>query len=401
MGKLAIRGGMPLRSKPWPTWPVFDKREIDAVGEVVRSGKWGHVSAPEAKTVAFENEFSAYHGVNYAICVTNGSVALEVPLRAAGIGYGDEVITPPTTWVATNQAAVLVGADPVFVDVDPDTYCLDPRKIEDAITSRTRAIIVVHLGGYLGDMDTIMAIARKRNLVVIEDCAQAHGSRLGGRLVGTFGDFGAFSFEKTKLMTSGEGGAVITNRHDWGNYAFSFANASMAYGQKGRFSGKIEGWNARMTEFQAVILSVQLLRLEEHRRKRAENAEYLRARLSQIEGISPLRQDPGQNYFSYIFKYDSRCFKDVSVWKFREAFLAEGMPCFSSASHQYPVYRSPVFRSPRRDYANVFCPVAERAFEQEAVGLRATFALLGEKSEMDDIVEAVLKIKENIEELRG
>jgi len=401
MGKLAIKGGSPLRTKPWPTWPVFDEREISAVGEVVRSGKWGHCMNPEAKTVAFEREFSAFHGLNYAVSVTNGSVALEIPLRSAGIGYGDEVITPPTTWVATNQAAVMAGADPVFVDVDPDTYCLDARKIEEAITSRTRAIIVVHLGGYVADMNAIMAISRKRNLVVIEDCAQAHGSHCGGKLVGTFGDFGAFSFEKTKLMTAGEGGAIVTNHHAWGNYAYSFANASMAYGNQGRFPGKIEGWNARMTEFQAAILSVQLSRLEEHRRRRAENADYLTARLSQIDGISALRQDPGQNYFSYIFKYDSRRFKDVSVWKFREAFLAEGMPSFSSASHQYPVYRSPVFRSPRRDYTNVFCPVAERAYEEEAVGLRATFALLGEKADMDDVGDAVLKVKDNIEELRG
>ena len=365
MAKLAICGGEPLREKPFPSWPVFDDRERSAISQVLESGKWGHAHSPESRTVAFERAFAEYHGVSYAVSVTSGSTALEIPLRAAGIGYGDEVITPPTTWVATNLAPVMIGADPVFVDVDPDTYCLDPDKIEEAITPKTKAIVVVHLGGYLCDMDRINEVATRHHLVVIEDCAQAHGSRYKGKLVGTIGDFGSFSFEKSKLMTAGEGGMAITNHHNWGKYAYSLANAGALYGgQPGRYDGgSIPGWNARMTEFQAAILSVQLTRLEEHRRKRAENAAYLKEKLSQIEGISTLRQDPNQNYYSYIFKYDARHFQDVSVWRFREAVAAEGVPCFSSASHQFPVYRSPVFMSPRRSYRHINCPVAERAFE--------------------------------------
>ena len=159
-------------------------------------------------------------------------------------------------------------------------------------------------------------------------------------------------------------------------------------------------WNARMTEFQAAILLVQLARLEQHKKKRIENAEYLREKLSQIEGIKPLRQSSEQNYYSYIFRYDASYFEDVPVAKFRKALQAEGIPSFSSPSHQPPVYRAPAFYSPRKDYRDVHCPVAEKAFIQEAVGMPASGTLLGERKDMEDIVKAILKIKENIDELR-
>jgi len=250
-------------------------------------------------------------------------------------------------------------------------------------------------------MDRIMEIARRHNLVVIEDCAQAHGSRYKGRLVGTIGDFGTFSFVDSKLMASGEGGMVITNNDEWGNYAYSFTYASRRYDGKGWYPSRIAAWNQRMSEFQAAILLIQLERLEEQRKKRVKNAEYLKERLSEIEGITPLKQSPEQNYYSYIFKYDPRYFDGVSVWKFRFALEAEGIPCFSSASHQHPAYRSPCFYSPRRDYRDVFCPVAEKAFEEEAVGIPASGVLLGEEEDMEDIVRAILKIKENISSLHS
>ena len=146
---------------------MFDDRERRAVSQVLESGKWGHTHSPDARTVAFEQESAAYHSVRYAVSLTSGSTALEVPLRTVGIGHGDEVITPPTTWVATNLAPVMVRADPVFVDVDPETYCLDPDKIEAAITPRMKAIVAIHLGGYLCDMDRIVEIAARHHLVVI------------------------------------------------------------------------------------------------------------------------------------------------------------------------------------------------------------------------------------------
>jgi len=401
MAELALCGGQPLRKKPFSPWPIFDEQERVAVHEVFESGKWGHLMSPEDKVTAFEKQFAEYHGVKYAIALANGSVALEAALNTVGIGFGDEVITPATTWVATNLAPVMVGADPVFVDVEPDTYCIDPSKIESAITPKTKAIIVVHLGGWVCDMNWIMDIANRHNLIVIEDCAQAHGSLYEGRIVGTIGHFGCFSFEATKLMTSGEGGMVITNDDDWADYLYCYTHAGIKYGNRGKYSkGRIAGWNLRITEFQAVILTCQLHRLEQQKNKRIENAEYLSEKLAKIEGIEPLQPQVGQNYYSYMFKYDSRYFSDVPAQIFRSAIRAEGISCFSSASHQHPVYRSPVFHSPRRSYDDVYCPVAERAFTEEAVGLQATWVLLGEIKDMDDIVEVLLKIKQNAQELK-
>ncbi len=400
--QLALCGGKSLRTRPIGLWPVWDQREEKAVLMTLRSGRWGHAMRPDDRATAFEKAFAAYQGVKYAISVANGSVSLELCLRAVKIGPGDEVITPATTWVATNLAPVMVGADPVFVDVCPDTYCLDPDQIEPAITKKTRAIIVVHLGGYLCDMDRIMKIARKHRLIVIEDCAQAHGSVYKGKKVGAIGDFGSFSFEQSKLMTAGEGGMVTTNNDAWGNYVNSLAHARMKYGNDGQYfpeHGRAMAWNLRMTEFQAAILSEQLKRLDAHKKKRIANAEYLREKLLRIDGITPLKQSPDQNYFSYVFRYDASRFNDVRVARFRQALAAEGISCFSSASHQPPVYRSPAFFSPRNDFKKVRCPVAERAFEEEAVGLRANALLLGTKKDMNDIVSAIVKIRENIDEL--
>ena len=319
MAELAINGGQPLRNTPFSSWPVFDDCERDAVKAVMESGRWGHTMSPDDRATEFEKQFAQYHGVKYGISVANGSVALEAALRTAGIGFGDEVITPPTTWVATNLAPVMVGADPVFVDIDPETYCIDPDKIEPAITPKTKAIVVVHLGGYLCDMDRIMAIAERHNLIVIEDCAQAHGSTYKGKLVGSIGHFGCFSFEASKLMTAGEGGIVITNDDAWAEYLYCYTHAGFTYANEGwgYSKGQIAGWNLRMAEFQAAILLCQLNRLAQQKTKRMENAEYLSGKLSEIDGIEPLKQTPGQSFYSYLFKQDMNTIVDV-VLKIRD-----------------------------------------------------------------------------------
>ncbi len=398
MAKLAINGGTPVRTKPY-IWPIVGEEEEKLVMDVVKSGKWGHCMSPDCEVTKFEKKYADYFGVKYAISIHGGSTALEYALRSIGIGPNDEVITPALTWVATQMAAVLIGADPVFVDVCPDNYCIDPEKIKEAITPKTKAIIPVHLGGYLCDMNKIMEISKEYNLPVIEDCAQAHGSRYDGKLAGTIGKFGCFSFEISKIMTAGEGGMIITNDKEKAEYIYSATNAGWAYGNRGNYPDKIPGWNLRMTEFQAVLLSFQLDKLEERKRKRLKNALYLTEQLSKIEGIKPLKQDPDQNYFSYFFKFDSAHFNDIPVQKFREALEAEGIiRCFSSASHQL-VYKMYQFCSPRKDYSNVSCPEAEKAFYKEAVGLSASGMLLAEKEDMDDIVNAIIKIKENCNEL--
>ena len=401
MAKLAINGGKPVRTKPFPLWPIVGDEEKNAVSEVVASGRWAHLFAdPGSRVEEFRERFARYFGVDYVILTTNGSVALEVALRNAGVGPGDEVITPPTTWVATNLAPVMVGADPVFVDVSPDNYGLDPDKLEEAITERTKAIIPVHIGGYPCHMKGIMEVADRHGLVVIEDCAQAHGSKYDGRFVGTIGHFGCFSFELTKLMSSGEGGAVIANDDSYGEHVIGMSGEAGQQFRRLFARGRQNvGWNSRMTEMQAAILIAQLGRLEAQRKTRAENADYLEPRLAAIEGLTSLSRAPQQNYYSYMLKYDSRCFKDAPKQTFMEAVAAEGITLFSSPSHQPPAYRSPKFYSPRRDYSDVNCPVAEKVFVEEAIGIRGTWVLLGNKADMDNVVDAFAKVKDNIDEL--
>ena len=399
--KLAVQGGQPVRDKPWPSWPVVGSDEQEAVAAVVASGNWAHLFSPDTSRIEELRELCArIFGVDYVILATNGSVALEMALRNAGIGHGDEVITPPTTWVATNLAPVIVGADPVFVDISPENYGLDPARVEEAVTPRTKAIIPVHIGGYPCDMNGILAVARKRGLVVIEDCAQAHGSTYKGSLVGTLGDFGCFSFEQTKLVSCGEGGMVLVKDGSLGEQVFGFSGESGNQFER-VFSGgrRNVGWNSRITEMQAAILIQQFGRMEEQKQKRLRNADYLRKGLSQIPGVDPLPHAPDQNFYSYIMRYDSRRFSDVPKRIFMEALVAEGIPLFSSPSHQPPAYRSPKFYSPRRDYQGVSCPVADRVFEEEAVGFRAVGMLLAEQEDMDDIVDAVTKLAENSDAL--
>ncbi len=411
MAKLAIKGGKPVREKQYANWPIFGDEEMRAAEDVLKSGRWAHIMSypmlfgdnleDSSKIEELSKMFAGYYGVEYALPVTNGTEALELALRNAGIGYGDEVVTTPTTWIAPALAAVMVGADPVFADIDPDTYCIDPSKIEEAITPKTRAIIPVHLGGNPCDMERIMAIANKHKLVVIEDCAQAHGTKINGKLVGSFGHFGCFSLELSKFMTAGEGGMMIGNYSSLGDNIYGFTGRSwkLIYEEIFAKGKRLIGWNGRMTEIQAAILIEQLKRIESHKSIRQKNAAHLTQRLSEIGGIELLKQAPDQNYYSFMFKYKSPHFKNVPKNVFMDAVTAEGIFLFSSASHQEPTYRNSFFYSPRRDYSKVFCPVAEKAFSEEAVGVQAVWMLLGDKKDTDDIADAIIKVIENIDEL--
>lgn len=404
MGKLALKGGKPLRNKAFRKWPLFSDSEIEAVSELLRLGKVGRVTffgknEPSKVDELRESWLQYYPGKEYAIPCNSCCTALELALRNAGIGPGDEVITTPTTWVATNLAPLMVGADTTFADVSPKNYCLDPDALEAAVTPRTKAVIIVHVGGYCCEMDRIMKVAEKHNLIVIEDCAQAQNSKYKGRDVGTWGHFGCFSFDIAKLLTSGEGGMLVCDEKDLGPWVFGITGHEGKQINKIREKHKMHGWNYRMTEFQAAMVLSQLPKMHQEQERRQENAEYLRGRLREIEGIGEVPAEPVQNYYSFIFKYDSSFFKDVTKQKFMEALTAEGLPLFSSASHQEPAYRSPFFCWHGRNYADVNCPVAEKAFNEEAVGFNGAGILLGEEKDMDDIADIIIKVKENIEEL--
>jgi dTDP-4-amino-4,6-dideoxygalactose transaminase len=209
MAELALLGGKPVRTEPYPAWPIYDERDIAAVTAVIQSGRWGGYPYPGPQTAELCRRFAELQGGGYAVAMVNGTVTMEVALRAAGIGWGDEVIVPAYTFSATAAAPIASGAIPVIVDVDPETYCMDPKAVEAAITSRTKAIIPVHLAAEMADMDAIMDIAERHNLIVIEDCAHAHGAKWRGKGAGTIGHFGSFSLQSSKTLTSGEGGILL------------------------------------------------------------------------------------------------------------------------------------------------------------------------------------------------
>lgn len=408
MAQLAINGGTKTRTRPFPGWPVFDDSEVKALEEVCRSGQWGMLSG--SKVSEFEKKFAEFQDAKHGVCVCNGTVALEVALKAVGVKAGDEVIVPPYTFIASASSVLNIGAIPVFVDIDPETYNLDPSKIEAAITPKTRAVLAVHIGGGPADLDGILAAGRKHGLKVVEDAAQAHGAAWNGRRIGAIGDAGTFSFQSSKNLTAGEGGIVLTNDPQVYATAWSLHNCGRV--PEGRwYEHRILGSNLRMTEFQGAILLSQIKRLEDQMKTREENALYLDSKLSGIEGIRPLKRDPRVTthaYHLYIFRYDSQAFNGIPRAKFLEALNAEGVPC---SNGYVPLYKEQMFyvepdgcpaacgfAGRKIDYGAVSCPAAEHACANEAVWFGQNM-LLGTKQDMDEIAAAIAKIRSNVGEL--
>jgi len=271
------------------SWPQYGTEEADALLEVLNSGKWGSTSGDVVAT--FEREFAAYQQAGHAVCLANGTLAIAVALKAAGVGIGDEVIVPPYTFIATASAALFVGAVPVFADVAPDTHLLDPIATEAAITERTKAVVVVHLAGRPADMDAFTALGAKYGLTIVEDAAQAHGAAYKGRAVGAIGDLGTFSFQSSKNITAGEGGVVVTDSPELAGAVYSLVNVGRVPGG-GWYQHETVGYNLRLTEFQAAILRVQLRRHPQLQEVREGNARLLTDLLEKAPGILLAPDDP-------------------------------------------------------------------------------------------------------------
>jgi dTDP-4-amino-4,6-dideoxygalactose transaminase len=396
---LAINGGTKTIDKDF-SWPLFDESEINAVTDVVRSGKWGNPDCGDM-VKEFEDEFAAFCGAKYALTCVNGSVALRLALIASGVKPGDEVIIPPYTFIATSTIVLEANCVPVFVDIDPDTYNLDPRKIEAAITNRTRAIIPVHFAGQACEMDEIMTIAKKHNLKVIEDACHGHGAEYKGKKLGSIGDAGCFSFQSSKNLTSGEGGMVITNDENLFDMMNSLRNVGRVKGGQW-YEHHYLGCNYRMTQLQVALLASQLKKLKEQTAKRHQNGTYLNSLLEKIDGIKPLERGKGEtvhSYHIYIFKYDKSKFNNLAKAEFAKMLAAEGVPCFMG--YPEPLYRQPLFQDknfmcyaiPEEvSYKKVTCPVTEKACYEEAVWI-LQHGMLGPKEDMEKFAEAILKIQ--------
>jgi dTDP-4-amino-4,6-dideoxygalactose transaminase len=414
VGKLAITGGEPLRKTPFTLWPIGGKEEAAALEDVLTGGKWGGQPFPGKHSLAFAKKFAELHTAKYAQCVSTGTVAIQACLKAIGIKPGDEVIVPAYTWEGTVGPVLLMNAIPIFVDVDPDTYCLDAKLIEQAITPKTKAILPVHLGMRFADMDEILRIAAKHKIKVVEDCAHAHGGMWKGKGAGSMGDLGAFSFQSSKLITSGEGGAVVTNNLEYMEIVQSYINAGRA-SLTDQFHHRIVGFNYRLGEFQAAVLGPQLDRLPQQSAIREKNMKHFESRLQETPAVGLLKPDPRITRlapYGYVIKYFTERAKDIPRAAFVAAVQLEGVPC--DGLFYEPVYKSSLFpvdstdlpalswgREKPLDLRSMFsCPQSERAAYHEAVWFPHQH-FLGPTKDVDDIADAIEKVLANIEELRG
>ncbi|WP_084959178.1 DegT/DnrJ/EryC1/StrS family aminotransferase [Thermoactinospora rubra] len=393
----------PVRARPWPSWPRHDAAEAEALRRVVESGEWNGVDAPAV--LAFERAYAEFLGAEHVVTCTNGTVSLEIAMAALGIGSGDEVIVPPYTFLATASAVLKVNALPVFADIDPDTYCIDPDAVEAAIGPNTTAVIAVHFAGHPADLDRLRDICSRHGLALIEDSAHAHGASWKGQAVGTFGEFGSWSFQGSKNLTGGEGGALSTGDARLAATARELRNCGRrpGFGWYDHFS---LGGNWRLTAFQAAVLSAGLARLPEQIARREACAELLDRELAELPGIVPLARDPrttAHAHHLYAFRYRAEEFGGPPLPEFCQALQEHGIP--ATPGYPRPLPRQPLFAERNFDvaatgwrpehvptrYAELDLPVCERACA-ETVWLPHNL-LLAEPEEMWDVVTAVALVR--------
>jgi perosamine synthetase len=417
--RLALLGGKKVREKPFPPHPIIGEEEKRAVLEVLESGKLSTFIAQPGeyflggeKIRQFEKDFASYHSIRYAVAFNSATSALHAAVVACGTKAGEEVLVPPYTFTSTATCALMTNSIPVFIDIQPDIFCMDPAKIEQAITPQTRAIIPVHLFGHPADMDEIMGIAKKHNLKVIEDCAQSPGAIYKGRLAGTIGNCGTFSFQETKNMMTGEGGMLITDDDEIAEIARMVRNHGevVLEGQKQRtYRADMLGWGYRMTELEATLGIEQLKKLDKLNQERIDLANYLSSRLSDIDGLTPPAVYPNAKHVYYVFpiRYDESK-TGIPRDLFVKALVAEGIPF--GAGYVRPLYLNPIYHENKPfiynyygkeiNYDKGICPVTERMHEKELM-LTAVCRPPATQEDMDDIIRAISKILENREELKA
>jgi len=391
---LAINGGVPVRTSAFYKWPVFGVEDEKMLLEALHSGHWGLAGKfiPE-----FEAKFAQLHQAKHALCVSNGTIGLVVALKAEGIGFGDEVILPSYTFIATASAVMEVGAVPVCVDIDPYTCCIDAAMIEQAITPRTKAIMPVHVAGQPANLDAILAVAKRHSLVVIEDSAQAHGAEWKGRKVGAIGDMGSFSFQSSKNLSSGEGGILVTNDDELAHKSFSYLNSGRPHKDAVDFI-PVVGQNFRITEFQAALLISQLTRFPEQCIAREDNALYLTELISDIDGVQAPGVDPGVTkhaWHLFMVRFNLEKFGGADLSRISEALVAEGIPMRKG---YVPLYDSLVFTKGEASCIKTPCPECEKACN-EILWISQNI-LLGSHQDMEDIAMALRKVSENVGELQ-
>ncbi len=422
MAKLAITGGpKAVEESLEHPWPVFDEREKQALIEVLESGKWGrsgfdYYNHGDSQLWQFERAFADFHDGAYALAVSTGTTALEACLRVVGVEAGCEVIVPAMTYIASASCVLMCNGVPVFADVDPRNYTIDPAAVEAAITPRTRAVIAVDFCGMPCDTDALGEICRRHDVALISDCSHAHGGQWRDRGVGSHADMAAFSCMPAKVLAIGEAGVIMTDSEELYQEAFRYHHA----GRERGYESPGHTWPAttlRLSEFEAAIGLVALTRLAEQVRTRDRNARYLADGMADIPGLSGLEIDERVtrwNPYRWCFRFHSDEFGGVHRDVSREALVAEGIRCGIGPTK--PLYTFSMFASGRwgetgcpvrcplyegeMDYTKVHCPEAERIHETEALDLFHTF-LLGPAEKMDRILDVFRKLRDNVDELRS
>ena len=405
---LALLGGKPVRSTPFTSWPLFGPADEKRLVRTLRSGHWGRLQGKEVST--FEQAFAKMHGCKHGIAVVNGTVSLRIALMAAGIQAEDEVIVPPYTFLSTATAVIEANAVPVFADIDPFTFNLDPKAVEAAITPRTKAIMAVHFAGLPADMDALNAIARKHGLTVIEDAAHAHGASYQGRPAGSLADVASFSFQSSKNLTCGEGGIIVTNRDDLAESCRSIHNCGRIPTGVWYEHHVISG-NYRLGEFQGALLNSQLKSLERQTATRDRNGRFLAERLAQLPGIQPQHRDENctrHAYHLFMLRFDEAAF-GLPRALFAKALRAEGVPC--SLGYGYSLHRQPLFlkkafgpyipkASKRLNYSRTRCPNSDAVCADHSLWLEHSM-FLGPKKDMIDVARAFEKVHAHREALKS
>ncbi len=418
--KLALLGGTPVRgNKKWQSWPQWNAEKFNPrMNEVMSSGVWSR----SRKVAEFEKRWAEMHGSKHCLSTVNGTNALSAAWMQSDIGPGDEVICSPYTFSASIFGILYKGAMPVWADIDPETFQIDPEQIRKKITPRTKGILPVHICGYPSDMPAIMKIAEEHNLFVVEDACQAHLAEIGGKRVGTFGNAGCFSFQTSKNLAIGESGGILTDDTDYYHRLYSYHNFGYA---SGSVSGQISSITAlilankiRMAEYQAVIGLCQLEQLEEQHKIRNENGAYLNEKLAAYPGIAPVKLHKGAtaaSYYIYAMVYNRDYFGGLPRERFIEALKAEGVPVGTGYPND-PLYAQPMLREVFRSdiYRKCYtadeldfekykrenhCPALIKTYDS-ALWIWHGGLMLGSKSDMDDIVNAVDKIHNHAAKLK-
>lgn len=410
---LALLGGDPVRkNKTWPSWPHIDDQIVDAVVKTAKSGIWCRIQSASGTVATFEKEYAALMGSRFCVATGSGTQALHTCVEALGIGAGDEVITSPYTDPGTLSGILSARALPVLADLDPASYQLDPDDVERRITENTRAIMPVHMMGQPCHLERIMTIAKKHNLTVIEDAAQAHLSEYQGKKLGTIAPLGCFSFQTSKTIACGEGGAILGDDEELMDKCYTVHN----HGTSRRGRTEVIGPKYRMNEFEGAVLLAQLAGARERFQRRNENAAYLTSRLKGCPGVVPQKLYEGTasgSFYLYAMSYKKEHFANVERSRFLKAVEAEGVSLNSYIErglHREPwinhIVKTKAYQktfSARRLQQfqdEMSCPHCDQVC-QEMVMIWASGPLLGTRADMDDIADAILKVYENRDQLRA